>query len=111
MPDEKQPCCADKTYQVFGLGRQKTVAVDHVGFRFLRGRNRLDRGRIRQRQDHFSEDAFGIDQLYGGGGLLRGKKARYQFSKKKQEYWKVIQAIFQDPFSSYNIFNRSTPCF
>src|SRR5690606_32381062 len=26
--------------------------------------------------------------------------------KKKQEYWKNIQAIFQDPFSSYNIFRK-----
>ncbi len=26
--------------------------------------------------------------------------------RKKQEYWRGIQAIFQDPFSAYNIFNK-----
>ena len=26
--------------------------------------------------------------------------------KKKKEYWKGIQAIFQDPFASYNMFKR-----
>jgi len=35
-------------------------------------------------------------------GELRNIKGR----KRKREYWKNIQAIFQDPFSSYNVFNK-----
>ena len=26
--------------------------------------------------------------------------------RRKKEYWKGIQAIFQDPFASYNMFKR-----
>ncbi len=37
---------------------------------------------------------------------FQGKKRDISSQKKKQEYWKNIQAIFQDPFSSYNIFNK-----
>jgi peptide/nickel transport system ATP-binding protein len=35
-----------------------------------------------------------------------GKPRDISTRKKKQEYWTGIQAIFQDPFSSYNIFNK-----
>ena len=37
---------------------------------------------------------------------FQGKIRDIRSQKKKQEYWKNIQAIFQDPFSSYNIFNK-----
>ena len=37
---------------------------------------------------------------------FQGKKRDISSQKKKQEYWKNIQAIFQDPFSSYNIFHK-----
>jgi peptide/nickel transport system ATP-binding protein len=35
-----------------------------------------------------------------------GKKRDIGSHGKKKEYWKGIQAIFQDPFSSYNIFHK-----
>ncbi|MCS6825225.1 MAG: ABC transporter ATP-binding protein, partial [Caldilinea sp.] len=37
---------------------------------------------------------------------FQGKKRDLSSGKKKQEYWRNIQAIFQDPFSSYNIFQK-----
>jgi peptide/nickel transport system ATP-binding protein len=37
---------------------------------------------------------------------FQGKKLDIRTQRQKQEYWKNIQAIFQDPFSSYNIFNK-----
>jgi peptide/nickel transport system ATP-binding protein len=37
---------------------------------------------------------------------FQGEVRDISSQKKKQEYWKGIQAIFQDPFSSYNIFNK-----
>jgi peptide/nickel transport system ATP-binding protein len=36
----------------------------------------------------------------------QGKKRDISTQKRKREYWKSIQAIFQDPFSSYNIFSK-----
>jgi len=35
-----------------------------------------------------------------------GNKRDISSQKKKQDYWRGIQAIFQDPFSSYNLFNK-----
>jgi peptide/nickel transport system ATP-binding protein len=37
---------------------------------------------------------------------FRGKKRDISTQKKKREYWKDIQAIFQDPYSAYNIFSK-----
>jgi peptide/nickel transport system ATP-binding protein len=37
---------------------------------------------------------------------FQGKPRDITTHKKKKEYWKNIQAIFQDPFSSYNIFHK-----
>jgi peptide/nickel transport system ATP-binding protein len=37
---------------------------------------------------------------------FQGKKRDISTQKKRKEYWKNIQAIFQDPYSSYNIFNK-----
>jgi peptide/nickel transport system ATP-binding protein len=41
-----------------------------------------------------------------GDVYFQGVKRDISTQRKKQEYWKGIQAIFQDPFSSYNIFNK-----
>jgi peptide/nickel transport system ATP-binding protein len=37
---------------------------------------------------------------------FQGEKRDIRTQKKKKEYWKNIQAIFQDPYSSYNIFHK-----
>jgi peptide/nickel transport system ATP-binding protein len=41
-----------------------------------------------------------------GDIYFQGVKRDISSQRKKREYWKNIQAIFQDPFSSYNIFNK-----
>ena len=37
---------------------------------------------------------------------FQGKKRDIRSGRKKKEYWKNIQAIFQDPFSAYNTFHK-----
>ena len=37
---------------------------------------------------------------------FQGEKRDISTQRKRREYWKNTQAIFQDPFSSYNIFNK-----
>jgi len=49
---------------------------------------------------------LGLISTTEGEIYFQGKKRDIRTQKKKQEYWKNIQAIFQDPFSSYNIFNK-----
>ncbi len=49
---------------------------------------------------------LGLISSTEGEVYFQGKLRDISSQKKKQEYWKGIQAIFQDPFSSYNIFNK-----
>ena len=37
---------------------------------------------------------------------FQGQKRDISSNKKRQEYWKNMQAIFQDPFSAYNTFHK-----
>ena len=92
--------------KVFGFGRQKTLAVDHVDFNFYEGEVVLDRGLIGQWKDHSGADDPGVAQCDRRGNLLPGQTRDIRSHKKKQEYWKNIQAIFQDPFSAYNTFHK-----
>jgi len=49
---------------------------------------------------------LGLISITEGEVYFQGKKRDISTQKKRQEYWKSIQAIFQDPYSSYNLFNK-----
>ena len=92
--------------KVFGLGRQKTVAVDHVDFDFSEGEVVSIVGESGSGKTTLSKMLLGLINPTEGEVYFQGKKRDISSQGKKQEYWKNIQAIFQDPFSSYNIFRK-----
>jgi peptide/nickel transport system ATP-binding protein len=49
---------------------------------------------------------LGLTVVTEGDVYFMGVKRDIRTRKQKKEYWKGIQAIFQDPFSTYNIFNK-----
>ncbi len=49
---------------------------------------------------------LGLINITEGEIYFQGKKRDIRSRKKKKEYWKNIQAIFQDPFSSFNTFQK-----
>ena len=49
---------------------------------------------------------LGLISVTEGEIDFQGKPRDISNGKKKKEYWKGIQAIFQDPFASYNMFKR-----
>jgi peptide/nickel transport system ATP-binding protein len=107
MPDEKQPCLrGEGLTKVFGLGRQKTVAVDHVDFDFYESEIVSIVGESGSGKTTLAKMLLGLINPTEGEVYFQGKMRDIRNQKKKKEYWKNIQAIFQDPFSSYNIFNK-----
>ena len=92
--------------KVFGIGRQKTVAVDHVDFNFYEGEIVSIVGESGSGKTTLAKMLLGLISTTEGEIYFQGKKRDISTQKKKQEYWKNIQAIFQDPYSSYNIFNK-----
>ncbi len=92
--------------KVFGLGRQKTVAVDHVDFNFYEGEIISIVGESGSGKTTLAKLLLGLINPTEGDIYFQGEKRDISTQKKKREYWKNTQAIFQDPFSSYNIFNK-----
>ncbi len=107
MPDEKNIILsASGLTKVFGLGRTKTLAVDHVDLKLYEGEVVSIVGESGSGKTTLAKLLLGLINLTEGEVYFQGKLRDISSHKKRQEYWKNIQAIFQDPFSSYNIFHK-----
>ncbi len=103
----KQVCLSGSGLtKVFGLGRQRTVAVDHVDFKFYEGEVVSIVGESGSGKTTLSKMLLGLISITEGELYFQGNKRDISSPGKRREYWKNIQAIFQDPFSSYNIFRK-----
>ncbi len=92
--------------KVFGFGRTRTVAVDHVDFDFYEGEVISIVGESGSGKTTLAKMLLGLISTTEGDISFQGQKRDISTQKKKLDYWRNIQAIFQDPFSSYNIFNK-----
>ena len=92
--------------KTFGLGEKKTVAVDHVDFDFQEGEFVSIVGESGSGKTTLSKMLLGLLSPTEGEILFEGKPRDISSGRKKREYWKGIQAIFQDPFSSFNVFHK-----
>ena len=107
MPFEKKICLSTSGLtKVFGFGRQRTVAVDHVDLNLYEGEVVSIVGESGSGKTTLAKMLLGLINQTEGDIYFQGQKRDISTHRKKKEYWKNIQAIFQDPFSSYNIFNK-----
>jgi len=107
MPGEKRPCLRGTGLtKVFGFGRTRTVAVDHVDFEFYEGELVSIVGESGSGKTTLAKMLLGLLNPTEGEIHFQGKRRDIGTHRKKKEYWRSIQAIFQDPYSSYNIFRK-----
>ncbi len=107
MANEKKLYLSAKgVTKTFGLGRQKTVAVDNVNLDLYEGEVVSIVGESGSGKTTLSKVLLGLINQTSGDVYFQGVKRDIRSQAKKREYWQNIQAIFQDPFSSYNIFNK-----
>lgn len=92
--------------KTFGFGAHKTVAVDHVDFSFKAGEVISIVGESGSGKTTLAKMLLGLTTQTEGEIYFDGQLRDIRSQSKKREYWKNIQAIFQDPFSSYNIFRK-----
>ena len=92
--------------KVFGLGKRKTLAVDHVDLDLQEGEVVSIVGESGSGKTTLAKIILGLINETEGEIFFQGKKPDIRGGRKKKEYWKNIQAIFQDPFSSFNTFNK-----
>lgn len=107
MNEARSICMSAKGLtKVFGFGRQKTTAVDHVDIDLYEGEVVSIVGESGSGKTTLSKLLLGLLNPTEGEIYFQGKLRDISTAKKRKEYWKNIQAIFQDPFSSYNIFHK-----
>lgn len=92
--------------KVFGFGRHRTLAVDHVDFAFHEGEIVSIVGESGSGKTTLAKMLLGLISVTEGEIYFQGKKRDISSGRKKKEYWRNIQAIFQDPFSAYNTFHK-----
>jgi peptide/nickel transport system ATP-binding protein len=90
----------------FGYGDNKTVAVNDVDFEFHRGEIISIVGESGSGKTTLAKMVLGLLSPSKGDIFFEGKPRDISTYSKRRQYWQNIQAIFQDPFSTYNIFNK-----
>ena len=107
MTKEAKMCLEGKgVTKIFGYGATKTTAVDHVDFQFREGEIISIVGESGSGKTTLSKMLLGLISVSEGEVFFQGKPRDIGSRAKKREYWKGIQPIFQDPFASYNMFNK-----
>jgi peptide/nickel transport system ATP-binding protein len=92
--------------KIFGLGLNKTVAVDHVDMEFYERDVVSIVGESGSGKTTFAKMVLGLLKPTEGEIYFQGEERDISTRSKKLAYWKNIQAVFQDPFSSYNTFQK-----
>ena len=90
----------------FGYGDTKTIAVNNVEFDFHRGEIVSIVGESGSGKTTLAKMILGLLSPSKGEIFFEGKPRDISSHAKRKLYWQNIQAIFQDPFSTYNIFNK-----
>ena len=107
MSKKQTPCLSGRGLtKIFGSGLTRTVAVDHVDFDFHEGEVISIVGESGSGKTTLAKMLLGLISPTEGQIFFEGQERDIRTQKKKREYWQNIQAIFQDPYSSYNIFRR-----
>ena len=90
----------------FGQKNNKTVAVNNVDFEFRRGEIISIVGESGSGKTTLAKMILGLLNPTRGEIFYEGKPRDISTHAKRRLYWQNIQAIFQDPYSTYNIFNK-----
>jgi len=92
--------------RIFGSKNSKTVAVDNVDFEFRRGEIVSIVGESGSGKTTLAKMILGLLNPSQGEIFYEGHPRDISTHAKRRLYWQNIQAIFQDPYSTYNIFNN-----
>lgn len=107
MSSNKKTCLRGKgVTKIYGFGDKKHAAVDHVDFDFHEGELISIVGESGSGKTTIAKMLLGLTSVTEGEVYFQDQLRDISTRRKKKEYWKNIQAIFQDPFSSFNVFSK-----
>lgn len=97
--------CEDLT-KIYGMGKRQTRAVDRINMKISPGEILSIVGESGSGKTTLAKMILGLTSITDGRILFEGEERRFKTHKEKQAYWSNVQAIFQDPYSTYNIFRK-----
>ncbi|MDR1568918.1 MAG: ATP-binding cassette domain-containing protein [Oscillospiraceae bacterium] len=108
MTEQAKPLCLSGkgVTKIYGFGDRRVAAVDHVDFEFRKGELISIVGESGSGKTTLVKMLLGLTSVTEGEVYFLGERRDISSRKKLRTYWQGIQAIFQDPFSSYNMFNK-----
>jgi peptide/nickel transport system ATP-binding protein len=108
MSESNRPLCLSGkgVTKTFGAGQKAVTAVDNVDFDFREGELVSIVGESGSGKTTLAKMLLGLISVSNGEIFFQGQPRDISTGRKKREYWKGIQAIFQDPFSSFNVFSK-----
>jgi len=108
MSNEAREVCLSgrSVTKIYGIGSKKTLAVDAVDFDFYSGELISIVGESGSGKTTLVKMLLALTSVTDGDIYFMGEKRDISTRAKRKEYWRGIQAIFQDPYSAYNIFNK-----
>ncbi|NLM86840.1 MAG: ABC transporter ATP-binding protein [Clostridiales bacterium] len=92
--------------KVFGSGKKAVHAVKDVDFAMHKGEILSIVGESGSGKTTFAKILLGLTQETSGEVFYDGKPRDLGSQAKRKQYWRNIQAIFQDPYSTFNQFFR-----
>lgn len=97
--------------RTFGSGKKAVTAVNHVDFDFHEGEIASIVGESGSGKTTLMRMLMGLIKPTEGEILYKGQPIRLKKADEKRAYWQQVQAIFQDPFSSFNQFFKISKMF
>lgn len=95
-----------KVNKVFGSGKKSVHAVKNVDFILHKGEIISIVGESGSGKTTLAKILLGLLKETDGEIFYNGKKRDIASHQNRRAYWQSIQAIFQDPFSTFNQFFR-----
>jgi peptide/nickel transport system ATP-binding protein len=102
----KSVLSAEGLTKEFGTKKNYVLAVDHVDFNFREGEIVSIVGESGSGKTTIMRMAMGLLSPTGGSLCFEGQPINLRSAGDRRKYWRGVQAIFQDPFSSFNQFFR-----
>ena len=95
---------AEHLTKTFGRGRHEVRAVKDVSFELGEGQVTTIVGESGSGKSTIARLVLGLMPITSGKLIFQGKDVTRLKGRDRTEYWRDVQAVFQDPFSSFNQF-------
>ena len=95
---------AENITKTFGHGNHQVTAAKDVSFELIEGQTTTIVGESGSGKSTMARMVLGLMPVTSGKLTFQGKDVTHLKGRDRAQYWRDVQAVFQDPFSAFNQF-------